>query len=527
MRRHGPAAGLAAEPGAGSDTRERGADRFTALVRFVLLAGMGAALSATGAAQEPVAAAPFGLRVVDEATGRGVPLVRLTTTGNIECWTDSEGWIAFQEPGLMNREVFFQIDSPGYEVAPDGFGFRGVRVETKPGGRITVKTRRTQPAERMYRATGQGIFRDAELLGEVRPANIPALNGGVIGCDSVQAVVYRNRVFWLWGDTNLPHYPLGNFHVTAATTPLPGRDGFDPERGVPLQYFLEPDGQRVKAMLPDEQPGPVWLFGLFVVNDERQQEVLLAHYSRHLKLDEMVEHGVARYDDGQQVFRKLVTFEADNPWRHPRGNAVRVSDAAGDWICFCEPFATVRVPARLDAVLEPAAWQAFAWDEAQQEFAWQSVRPPATQAEETARLATGFQPASAARFQLRDRATGDSVEIHRASINWNEFRQRWILIGNQVNATSKPSHFGEVWYAEAADITGPWTVAARIATHPGWSFYNPRHHTFLDSEDGRMVWFEGTFTRTFSGNPLAVPRYEYNQLMYRLDLSGDWLDLAD
>jgi hypothetical protein len=51
------------------------------------------------------------------------------------------------------------------------------------------------------------------------------------------------------------------------------------------------------------------------------------------------------------------------------------------------------------------------------------------------------------------------------------------------------------------------------------SFYNPRHHAFFDSADGRVIYFEGTFTRTFSGS-VAIPRYEYNQLLYRLDL-GD------
>ncbi|MBI3860545.1 MAG: hypothetical protein HY290_01470, partial [Planctomycetia bacterium] len=36
---------------------------------------------------------------------------------------------------------------------------------------------------------------------------------------------------------------------------------------------------------------------------------------------------------------------------------------------------------------------------------------------------------------------------------------------------------------------------------------------------GRQIFFEGTYTHTFSGNPHeTTPRYEYNQVMYRLDL---------
>ena len=71
-------------------------------------------------------AAPwFGIRVVDEATGDGVPLAEMKTVNEIASITDSAGWIAFNEPGLMDREVFFHIASPGYELPQDGFGFRG------------------------------------------------------------------------------------------------------------------------------------------------------------------------------------------------------------------------------------------------------------------------------------------------------------------------------------------------------------------------------------------------------------------
>ena len=34
-----------------------------------------------------------------------------------------------------------------------------------------------------------------------------------------------------------------------------------------------------------------------------------------------------------------------------------------------------------------------------------------------------------------------------------------------------------------------------------------------------MIFFEGTYTTTFSGNDDPTPRYDYNQVMYRLDLA--------
>ena len=72
-----------------------------------------------------VAAPPgwFGMHVVDAATGNGVPLVELRTVNDIRLVTDNAGWIAFKEPGLMNREVFFHVSGPGIEVTKDGFGF--------------------------------------------------------------------------------------------------------------------------------------------------------------------------------------------------------------------------------------------------------------------------------------------------------------------------------------------------------------------------------------------------------------------
>jgi len=49
------------------------------------------------------------------------------------------------------------------------------------------------------------------------------------------------------------------------------------------------------------------------------------------------------------------------------------------------------------------------------------------------------------------------------------------------------------------------------------------HHSYFDAEGGRIIYFEGTYTHTFSGNPVPTPRYDYNQIMYRLDLADERL----
>jgi hypothetical protein len=370
--------------------------------------------------------------------------------------------------------------------------------------------------------TGQGIERDSQQLGLPKTLGTLALNAGVTGSDSVQMVPYRGRLFWLWGDTLLAHYPLGNFHVTAATSPLPSDETFPADPALALSYFCEPTTGRVRRMCPSEAPGAVWLFGMINLQEDLPDgsETLVAHYSRNLKLGEMVEHGIVVFDDLAQQFRIETTFDLANEWQIPSGQAFRHQDRDGDFVYFANPFPVVRVPARLAAFCDPRQYQAFAWDAEARQYTWQDRGPPVTQHAEQVRLQQQNLPAASVRFQLHDSISQRPVRIHRGSVNWNAFRQRWVLIGNEHNSSGHPSHLGEVWYAEAPELTGPWTTAIKIATHPGYSFYNPRHHVVWDQADGRIIYFEGTFTRMFSDTQSPVPHYEYNQLLYRLDLAN-------
>ena len=146
--------------------------------------------------------APFAITVVDDQTNRGVPLVELRTVNDIRCFTDSNGIVAFNEPGLMNQKVYFNIKSDGYEAGKDGFGYRGAALDVKPGGSATIKLKRLNIAERLYRITGQGIYRDSVLVGAPVPLKEPVLNAQVLGQDSVQMAEYHGKLFWTWGDTN-------------------------------------------------------------------------------------------------------------------------------------------------------------------------------------------------------------------------------------------------------------------------------------------------------------------------------------
>jgi hypothetical protein len=473
-------------------------------------------------AEQKISPHYFGIQVVDEQTGRGIPLIELRTVNDISYYSDSGGWIAFFEPGLMNREVFFTIGGPGYEFPKDGFGFRGIPLMTTPGTTKTLKLKRINIAERLYRITGQGIYRDRVLLGLSNEKENPNLHAGVLGQDSVQVVPYQGKLFWLWGDTNLTNYPLGNFHTTSARSPLPGTKGFSIDRGVSLEYFTDlkqPD--RVREMVPEKAPGPVWLFGLLTIKEGKDKEKLISHFSRHKSLAEVVEHGLVEFDDEQGIFKKIETFDLKNTWQHPRGNAFLIKECDKDYFYFASPFAYTRVPANLESIRDPNQYESFVFDAKSGNYQWQKELPPTTQEDERKLLKSKKISSDQTRYQIADIQTGKIIKIHGGSIAWNAYRKKWILIALQYGDKDSPSLLGELWYSEAESPTGPWQKGIKIVSHPKYSFYNPRHHLFFDEEGGRKIYFEGTYTYTFSGNTVPTPRYDYNQIMYRLDLGDE------
>lgn len=469
---------------------------------------------------------PFGIHIVDEATGRGVPLVTLETTNHIRLVTDSAGWVAFDEPGLMERKVHFTIAGPGYAITKDGFGYAGAALTTRPGASAEVKVMRTQVAERMYRVTGQGIYADSQKLRKDAPLPLPVMNADVMGQDSVQVAEYHGRLFWIWGDTNRPGYPLGNFHSTGAWSDLPkgSRPGLDPSLGVHLEYLTNADGE-VRKMLPMEKQGPVWMFGLLNARDGEGGEHLMAHYSRMKSLAEVTEHGLAEWDNKEGIFLPIVELGNEFEWQYPQGTTVQLpQEGKVPMLYFAAPFCVTRVRAAYDDVQVPSSYESLTFDLKSKDWTWQRELPPLTQAAEAVLIKEGKMPADQARFQIVNATNNKPVLAHAGSVRWNEFRQRWVMIF--VQSAGDESFLGEVWYAESRSVDGPWKAAVKVATHPKYSFYNPQQHDFMDEEGGRYIYFEGTYAETFSGAPVATPRYDYNQLMYRLDLDDPRLKPA-
>ncbi|MGE3818764.1 MAG: hypothetical protein AB7I30_04965 [Isosphaeraceae bacterium] len=497
------------------------------------------------AATLPASGAPFTITVVDDQSGRGVPLIELTTVNHVQYVTDSAGVVAVDEPGLVGQTVFFHVKGHGYEHSKDGFGYRGKAFKIVEGGSGTIKVTRRNVAERLYRLTGEGIYRDTLRSGKTAPIRTPNLNAQVFGSDSVLNAVYGGKLWWFWGDTNRPGYPLGNFHVPGAWSTLPERGGLDPEVGVDLNYLVAPTGfAKETARLPG--PGPTWLSGLTVLRGSDGRERMFAGYVKIKPPMETYEHGLVEWNPDTEVFDKIVTFPLDSAIKIG-GHTTLIRDGQTDYVTFLTPYPLTRVKADVESLRDIRRYEAYTCLETgsrppdpkgegkgasapridrgpdgRARYAWRADTPALGPSEQARLIREGHLKPDEALLALQDAETGKSVNAHGGTVFWNAYRQRWVLIAVEVFGSSL---LGEVWFAEADTPLGPWVYARKVVTHDKYSFYNPRQHPYFDKEEGRVVFFEGTYTATFSGNDDPTPRYDYNQILYKLDLADPRLNL--
>lgn len=428
------------------------------------------------------AAEPCRIEIRERGSGWPVPLVELRTTHQVRLVSDNAGVVALDLPEVMGVDTWFDVRGHGYGIPADGFGNRGVRLVPRPGATLRVEVERTIVARRLGRLTGAGLFAEDERTGHASLVREPP---GVFGCDSVQVAAHRGRLHWAWGDTTVPRYPLGVFDTTGGTTPLRPLAAAEPPLRLPFALFAD-GASRPRGICPMPGPGPTWIGGMVSLPDATGVERLVASYVKIRDTLVAYEAGLCIWDDDAATFRphRVVWEKSDaspQPPPLPDGHAVRWRDDAGaEQVLFCNPLPVLACAATLAAWEDPAAWRRL---EAQPTI-------PATD--------------------------GRPVTPHRGSIAWNGFRGRWITVFTE--RFGKPSAFGEVWYAEAAAPTGPWGGAVKVLSHDNYSFYNPRLHPELTDPAGPVVVFEGTYSTMFAANPPPTPRYDYNQVLYRLDL---------
>jgi hypothetical protein len=457
--------------------------RYAALVLLVIfLAG-----ASPSHADQP---APCRIQVVDKESGWPVPLVELRTTHQARFVTDNAGVIAFDLPELTGRETWFTVIADGYEAPADGFGYRGVRLTPQPGQSLTVKVNRTNIAKILGRITGAGLFAESQKLGE----HTDWPESGVVGCDSVQNAVHRGRLFWAWGDTSLARYPLGIFHMTSATTAVQPLESFEPPVRLAFDYFRD-DADRPRGVAEMPGSGPTWLTGCVSLLDSSGESRLVATYFKIKPPLEAYECGLCVWSDEREQFEPLRTVwkKADGPSKHPpvpQGHPLIVDGDDGDkWALFGDPLPKLRCHATFEA------WQ--------DQTSWEVLDP---------------------QEELLSAGDGSKVSPHTGSVAWNAYRKRYVTVFMQK--FGKPSAFGELWYAESHSPSGPWGRAVKVLSHKNYTFYNPRIHPELTPADSPILLFEGTYTQTFADRPEPTPRYDYNQILYRLDLDDPKLSPA-
>ncbi len=429
-----------------------------------------------------VSAGPFRIDIVDEENGWPVPLVELRTTHNVRFVSDNAGTIAVDLPELMNRETWFTIEGHGYGIAEDRFGFKGVRLTPVPDGKDTVKVKRQLPAKRLGRITGAGIFGESQRLG----LETDWKEQGVFGCDSVQNVVHKGKLFWAWGDTKIAKYPLGLFHMSGASTMPRPLTSLKPPVRLQLDYFTDEKNQpRNIAKLPGE--GPTWLNGFASLPDKDGEMRMVASYVKVKGFLQVYEYGLCVWNEETENFEKHLGLwnqskDGGKPPSASNGHPARWTDKDGkEWLLFGDPFPHLRCEPTFESWENPETREAL-------------------------------DPQKS----VPTRGSSDEIKPHRGSIAWNDYRKKWVTIFTQQDG--EPSSLGEIWYAEAPAPSGPWGNAVKVVTHANYTFYNPKIHPGFTNPGSPVLLFEGTYTKSFSTNQQATPRYDYNQVLYRLDL---------
>lgn len=471
---------------------------------------------------------PFLLRFIDSANGRPVPLVDVELFNALRLSSDNLGHIAINEPDLTGRKVRLLIRGHGYRYPHlDIFRERAIGLEIKPGETAEIKLERTVAGERLYRITGSGRFRDSLLAGKISGSGYNDLPGNATGLDSAIPVWWKNRLFCFWGDT------LGTDRINLCGSggQIMTESPDVPEKALPISFFCARSGF-TKPMIKPDAIGFIWIETVLPLLTATGREVLAARYVKHKTLEEAVETGFAIFQPGRQQFSLIKRLKSSRP--HKSAHAAPVYDSARPAFCvqpwektdtslsnFINPhtyeYYTCLQPASKNATAKNVAFEGRPQvvrrnGAGQPVFSWVKGGVPFSPANQRLLQAAGLIKPSERWLELTEIGSGTKNTDFSGSISWNSFRKRWVMIAQ--------GNTGEIWFSEADTYTGPWIYARRIVEHDGYNFYNPVHHSWFDTNEGRTIYFEGTYTSFFTRENYKTPRADYNQVMYRLDITN-------
>ena len=501
------------------------------IVSVAMAAAAVAAQTATAPAATVSPSQYFRISVVDEATQRGVPCVCLRTVDRIEYWTDSAGEIAFYEPQLMGHTVFFYVESYGYWYPTNGFGLIGLQLQADPGGHAVVKINRRNIAERIYRSTGEGIYRDSTLLGLKVPPIYEEGKDLVVGQDGGLMLPFHGKFLWSWGDTVFARFPLGVYRSTGATSEFPENGGLDPDVGVRYHYFRDAEG-KARPMV-DLNEKIVWPTAPRVALDKGGHEHLLMNYSQGYD----PKGGILEYDEPAGCYRQAGDLPPGGPFPFMCSVVLDYRQQGHEHFGY-GLWGWVRSGADLASNLDPGTWEFFtclkpgttpkdgpdAFDRdagGHLRWAWRTHAAVLPDDEQARLVREGKLRPEERWYRAIDVNTGADLLLHDGTVCWNPYRGRWICLRTQSFGESM---LGEVLYFEGDTPLGPWCYCQKVVTHANgpkdsYAFYGVKQQQEFDKAGGRIIYFEGAFSREFSSREFPIPRYDYNELMYKLDLA--------
>lgn len=297
-----------------------------------------------------------------------------------------------------------------------------------------------------------------------------------------------------------------------------------------LTYFVDATGFS-KPVCPLPKGGMHWIESRLTLPDGHGIERLLARVGMMPDLDHATEWDLMIFDDVKEEFEPIRRWDIHDPHQSAHPFQARVDGTNYYYI-----FPDFRVPEDLASVCDLSQYEAFSCLAG--DGKWRG-RESKMDREETGRVRYTWRKGADRLYERRldelveaqklqrdetwarlfDFETGALLSRKLECEAWNQFRKRWIAFFTDKD---KP---GEVWFAEADTPLGPWGYGRRVVTHGDYNFYNVAHHPSFNQDGSRIVYFEGTYSDTFSGARTQTPRYDYNQIMYRLSLDDTRLVL--
>jgi hypothetical protein len=232
---------------------------------------------------------------------------------------------------------------------------------------------------------------------------------------------------------------------------------------------------------------------------------MVAKFARLKNLGEVLERGLVVFNDATQSFEPLVRSGVEFLPCSDSGHAFSVDAEGRKYYYFATPFpmaVRMRVRAQWDDVVDANRYEILTALEPKKPAGRRAPRLNLGEPETPYRwvrfgqLTGGDASAKnsvieALKGETKDVSlcnmeSGKDVSPHGGTVYFNAYRQRWVAVF--VQQFGENSFLGDLWYAEADTPVGPWAYARKIATH-------------------------------------KKPRYDYNQLMYRLNLDDPRLAL--